>query len=221
MKRAFFSFILCAAAYIPVFGQETYTLFCSGTVQGTVTIERDRGGKITITGRLTGRFAPSVDINHAICPLIPVGVSLVFQSITRSIIIDGNTTISTNLDGSGFKRVVNGNTTTSTHSDGRVEKDVINGNTTTSTYSNGAWIRSVVNGNTTTSTFSNGLVQKSVVNGNTTTHSSLDLNSGIESIWYTEVVNGNTTTRNFPAFGWTKKVVDKQGHNIFITTTRG
>jgi hypothetical protein len=56
-----------------------------------------------------------------------------------------------------------------------------------------------------------------VVNGNTETFFA---NGVIVSI---TVVSGNTTTTTFPNIfnSWTKTVVDKQGYNIFITTTTG
>jgi hypothetical protein len=221
-KRMLITFILCIAVFIPVFGQELYTLYCSGDVQGTVTIQKDRGGKITITGsRLIGGIAPSVDITHAICPLIPNlaekfgynGFS--FLNTTRSIIIDGNTWTRTNSDGSWAKTVVNGNTRTVTHSDGSWQQSVVNGNTTTTTYSSGGWRKTVVNGNTTTETnsaYPDYWVQ-TVVNGNTETTT---YDGGM---WTRKVVNGNTTTLTSSYGIWIKTVVDKQGHDIFITTT--
>jgi hypothetical protein len=146
-KILFLSFILYVAAFIPVFGQEEYTLLCSGDDRGTVTIHRNREGKITITGRIAGagpRMIGTVEINHAICPLIPMGQTFNFMGNSRSIIIDGNTTTITKLDGSWQRRVVNGNTTAITYSNGSWERKVVNGNTTTITYSFGVWSKTVV-----------------------------------------------------------------------------
>jgi hypothetical protein len=215
-KRVFLAFIVCAAAYIPAFGQETYTLLIGGnTGQGTITAARDRGGKITITGMTTGAIPPIIEITRALCPLIPAGELVVFLPNTQSVIIDGNTTTRTNTDGSWSTTVVSGNTKTTTFSSGNWLKEVTNGNTTINTYSDGGWSRRVVSGNTTTITDGDGSTTKTVVNGNTTT-----FYMG-EFLLSTTVVNGNTTTVTSPGGGWIKTVVDKQGYTIFITQTRG
>jgi formylmethanofuran dehydrogenase subunit C len=258
-----------AAARNPA-GEEAYTLYYSGDFQGTVSIQRDRAGKITITYRLTVNRDNYVDIGREICPLIPVWVepvqlsgsvaTIIIEGNTctttysdgsqTKLVVDGNTTTYTYPDGSWYKEVVNGNTTTYTNSDGRWKKTVVNGNTTTTTESDGYWSKTVVNGNPTTytasgggwkrvvdgntktTTYSNGRWEKVVVDGNTTTttHSN--------GRWEKAVVDGNTTTYTYSEGNWWKRVVDgntkttissrgykeiidKQGHDIFITREWG
>jgi hypothetical protein len=178
---------------------EEYTLFYSGDTQGTVVIQREEGGKITITPNFKGDyFAEGID--YELCPLIPSPTKVCVYStndiITDSIVIDGNTTTITNSDGSWKKIVVDGNTTTVTNSDSNWYKSVFDGNITTGTSSDGKWDKTVVYGNTTEITDSDGK-------------------------WYKSVVDGNTTTFSFEFDDWIMEsvevtVVDKQGHNVFI-----
>jgi hypothetical protein len=204
------------AALSPVFGQEVYTIYCSGNIlQGTCTVQQDKGGKITITPRW-GLFGSWLYIDHALCPLIPTRVGRV--SVTPfdlSIIIDGNTKMVTSENGVWTKTVVNGNTTMETWSDGSWTKTVVNGNTTMTTESNGSWTKTVVNGNTTMETRSDGYWIKTVVDGNTT------METWSDGRWHKTVVDGNTTMETWSSGFWHKTVVDKQGYNIFVTKDNG
>jgi TolB-like protein len=230
-------------------GEEEYTIYFSGSIQGTVSIQRDRAGKITLTPRVTGSV---YGLDRETCPLIPAWVGIVvFSDRNVTDVIEGNTWTTTWSDGSWYKTVVNGNTTTYTHSNGRWSKRVVNGNTTTYTNSDGDWDKEVVDGNTTTTTRSNGWWYKTVVNGNTTTYTNSDgdwsktvVNGNTRTYtnsdgdWYKEVVDGNTTTTTWSDGMWWKEVVDgntttttnsdgykeiveKQGHDIFITYESG
>jgi hypothetical protein len=204
------------AALSPVFGQEVYTIYCSGTLQGTCTIQQDKGGKITITPRLTGGFGNYLYIDHALCPLIPTSVGRVsMQQFSLSIIIDGNTKVETGEWGIWEKTVINGNTTMKTWPNGDWIKTVVDGNTTMATRPDGFWIKTVVDGNTTMETRSDGSWIKTVVNGNTT------MKTWSDGTWKKTVVNGNTTMETWSSGAWEKTVVDKQGYNIFVTKDSG
>jgi hypothetical protein len=203
------------AGSITAWAEEEYILYCSGGPQGTVTIQRDRAGKIIITSRLIRSLPGSILIDSEICPLIPAWIDTidVFVPYTATIIIEGNTMTDIYSNGRWRKTVVDGNTTTETWSNGSWNKTVINGNTTTWTASDGSWNKTVINGNTTTWTSSDGW-QKTVVDGNTTTTTWSDG-------WAKTVVDGNTTTTTRSNGSWSKTVVDKQGYNIFITLEKG
>jgi hypothetical protein len=101
------------AGSITAWAEEEYTLYCSGgNPQGTVTIQWDRAGKITITPRLKGEIYNYITINNKICPLIPAWIDTInvyanvdvpyLKSvfITATIIIEGNTMTNISLNGS-------------------------------------------------------------------------------------------------------------------------
>ncbi|GMO15688.1 MAG: hypothetical protein Pg6A_01890 [Termitinemataceae bacterium] len=206
--------LVIAAAVIAVphildaVGPKEYTLYFSGDDTGIVTITKGTDGKIIILPKLDE--GAIFYITHDVCPLLREErkykveniTSYFYVSVTRDIVIDGNTTTKTDSDGSWEKTVIDGNTTTKTDSDGSWEKTVIDGNTTTKTDSDGSWEKTVVDGNTTTGTSSDGNWAKTVVDGNTTTWTSSDGN------WAKTVVDGNTTTWTTSYGSWEKTVVD-------------
>ncbi|GHV86226.1 hypothetical protein AGMMS50230_18340 [Spirochaetia bacterium] len=134
MKKSLVLAVLVLAILGPVFGQEEYTLFYSGIFQGIITIQKDRGGKITVSINVDSegiRAQEGVTIDPKLCPLLPASFWIA-KNYTRSIIIDGNTT--TEIASNGWiKTVVNGNTTTTTSSSGDWEKMIVDGNTKIST----------------------------------------------------------------------------------------
>jgi TolB-like protein len=222
-------------------GQEEYTLYFSGDLRGTATIQRDRAGKITVASVLTG--VKSYHLNSEICPLIPTWAAHSFTMFyiggrgSETIVIEGNTTTQTDSDGRMWKRVVDGNTTIETFSYGSYStwsKAVVDGNTTIETYPDGGWGKTVVVGNTTTITDSRGNWWKTVIEGNTTTQTDSDgnwwktviegnttTNTFSGGSWAKFVVDGNTTTMTRSDGSWSKTVVDKQGYDIFITIEEG
>ncbi|GHT86805.1 hypothetical protein FACS1894137_12900 [Spirochaetia bacterium] len=140
MRKFLVLFGLVAALFLPagaarVFAEE-YKIFCTGDLQGEITVTKDTQGKITIISTGTrGQFS-TVNITHGLCPLVPEGKEFSVFDITREIVIDGNTTTRTFSNRSPTKTVVDGNTTTETWSDGW-GKTVVEGNTTTGTISSG------------------------------------------------------------------------------------
>jgi hypothetical protein len=242
MKKVLAILILCAAVCAPLAAQEEYTLVYRGDVQGTVTIRRDRGGKITITQKLT-QVSGIVWLDNALCPLIPVlpkwldiptnrisinatVSSIVIEGGTRTttypggsgskLVIQGNTAMESRLNSSWWqKTVVEGTTITVTISNGMWNKTVVEGNTTTQTWSSGSWNATIVEGNTITVTTSDGDRYTEVVNGNTTT---ITDKSGYWEKWVHE---GGTTTGTWSDGRWEKTVVEREGNIIFITKQSG
>jgi hypothetical protein len=219
--------------------QEEYTLVYRGDVQGTVTVRRDRSGKITVTPNMTKLDSVEI-IDNALCPLIPAvpkwAPVLAISKDNPSIVIEGNTTIETYPDGSGSKTVIQGNTVTETRlNSGWWRKTIVEGNITTQTISNGQWNKTVVDGNTTMQTYSSGAWYKDVVNGNTKIHTNsyddqfrtvVDGNTTTETNvvngkWEKWVVEGDTKTTTYSDGRWTKRVVERQGTTIYITQERG
>jgi hypothetical protein len=218
--------------------QEEYTLVYRGDVQGTVTIHRDRGGKITVTPDMT-KIDGVESIDNTLCPLIPAvpewAPTLSISKYNASIVIEGNTTTVTYPDGSGSKTAIQGNTATETRSSGWWQKTVVEGNTITQTISNGQWNKKVVEGNTTTQTYSSGAWYKWVVDGNTTIHTNsynerfrtvVDGNTTTETNlvtgrWEKWVVDGDTRTTTSSDGSKMKRVVDRQETTIYITQERG
>jgi hypothetical protein len=187
--------LLAAALLIAggIFAQE-YTIYLSGTLNGFITIQKDRAGKITITPNFSTEG--SVWIGNIICPLLPEDgfdirnyTNSTFSSVTKSIVIDGNTTTETMADGYWEKTVITGNTITESSSNGWWTKTVIDGNTLMKTHSNGNWEKQVFTGNTIMRTYSSGWWGRLVVTGNTLTitYPNSDELTRI-------VINGNTTT---------------------------
>jgi hypothetical protein len=220
--------LLAAALLIAggVFAQE-YTIYFGGDIKGIISVQKDRGGKITITPNINYKesFGTTVWIGKAICPILPEdGFSA--TKYTKSIVIDGNTTTETTNYGSGDswdKTVIDGNTTTKTFSSGgritttidgntltsgaekQVIYKVINGNTLIYTGDDGSWDRIVVTENTLTQTDASGSWAKVVINGNTTTITGKGVVPEHNLRWGNEVhipegeevIRGNTRTRTY------------------------
>jgi hypothetical protein len=185
-RKTIFAAALAAIIAGGVFAQE-YTIFLGGDVQGTVSVQKGRSGKITVTPNVLKGY---VKINKTVCPVLPEDGFFVGNT-TKNIVVDGNTTTTTQSDGSWFKTVVDRNMTTYTRSDGRHgSKTVADGNTLTTTWSDGSWEKQVLNGNTVTHTWSNGRWERFVVggDGDTITETDSDGSSG------KAVIDGNTTT---------------------------
>jgi hypothetical protein len=221
--------LMLAAALIAagcVFAQE-YTIYFSGSNEGTVTVTKDRGGSITIRcismknelGHNSGLNIGNGElVDSYLCPLLPKGRSFNISTGTV-IIIEGNTTTQTWSDGSWKKTVVDGNTTTETWSDGYWVKTVVDGNTTTETLPNGSWKKTVVDGNTTTETYADGNWYKTVVNGNTTTvtHSNGSWTTKTRTVAKDTVTEKVTSSSPyFPDISVRKGVATKQGNNIYF-----
>jgi hypothetical protein len=206
-----------------IFAQE-YTIYLAGSVSGTISLQKDRGGNITVTPHINGDG--TIYLSKGICPILPEE-SFSVSKYTKSFVIGGNTTNDTG------SVVINGNTLTKTTTwpiDGW-EKHVLNGNTVIRTFSGGdKWERITVTGNTMTQTHSYGEWVKVVINGNTTTVTgSYDnyeevIRGNTRTVTYSngdgyrEVIDGNTITRT-SLDGKDQVVVDKQGTDIFITAT--
>jgi hypothetical protein len=186
--------------FVSVSAQEEYTLVYQGDVQGTVSIRRDRGGKITITPSMTKLDSVEI-IDNALCPLIPAAPkwapTLSISNFNAIIVIEGSTRTETYPGGTWSKTIIQDNTATETRSSGWWQKTVVEGNTTTKTISNGQWNKTVVEGNTTTET---------------------NLATGAWEKW---VVEGGITTTTSSGGRRTKRVVDRQGNTIYITQSRG
>ncbi|GHV15501.1 hypothetical protein FACS189491_12420 [Spirochaetia bacterium] len=214
-----------------VFAQE-YTIYLGGSVGGTITVQKERNGKITITPHMNTQGW--VWIGKTICPVLPEDGFSVWKT-TKSIVIDGDTTTVTDTDASRWRKIaIDGNTMTETDSSGRLVKTVLNGNTLTRTYPNdtmtlrhytdgfksytdtvseGWWQKIVVTGNTMTETDSLGLWSRAVINGNTTT---VTKNGELA---YEEVIRGNTRTLTYSyGSGYTEVV---NGNTITITSFDG
>jgi hypothetical protein len=209
-----FAFMLCAIALMPAFGQEEYTLFYSGNNQGTVTIQQDRAGKITITPRFKDKKYYAT-LDHKLCPLIPaqskfyigeikggssfgfLSVFYLYNAFGRMKDAGGELIV----DPSVTKIVIDGTTTEIIFPDGWI-KEVINGTTKTCTAGGGYWEKIVVTGTTTTWMSSNNYRTETTVDGNTTTES---------SYWPKFLNDPRAYFRSS-----TITTVDKQGHNIFI-----
>lgn len=234
MKKCIMFFAFCICNALLVFGQEEYMFLFSGTVSGLVRVQKDSGGRITITPSIQewGEVWWEIAISNTLSPILPQ--SYWVSKKTREITINSNTTMETTLDGGWTRTVVDGNTTTKTSSDGSWTRTVVDGNTTIETSSDGSWSRTFIDGNTIMTTYSNGTWSRTVVEGNRTTITYKSALQGESKSEY--VINGN----NITAYGYAYRTgairtvngniitivstrdnelllrVEKQGHNIFI-----
>jgi hypothetical protein len=187
MKRVLIVVVLLVLTVF-AFAQE-YTLRYSGDVEGSITIQKENGGRIVITSKLSKGITP---VNNAICPLVPPGEEFdIGNAYLQSVIIDGNTRTITQSHGGWVKTVVDGNTTTWTTSDGYWEKNVVDGNMITVTRSDGSSYEISVED-----------------------YSADEPPSRITTAGAQTVVNGNTTTITLPYGG--KIVATRQGNTITI-----
>jgi hypothetical protein len=195
---------LCIAG--GVFAQE-YTIFLGGTLRGFITVQKDSGGKITITPSISSDG--SVWIGNAICPILP-GEG------------DGFRTYDTKSNGFRVSKtiasiVIDGNTTTETRTDGNWHKIVNDGNTTTETWSDGRWYRTVTEGNRITYTSSFGAEEITVLEGNTLTKTHLHGPLSNHIRWQKIVVSENTMTETDSSGSWARAVIS--GNTTTITTS--
>ncbi|GMO48618.1 MAG: hypothetical protein Pg6C_11210 [Treponemataceae bacterium] len=160
-KKTIFAAALALLVAGGVFAQK-YTVYLGGTFSGTIAIQKDGSGKITITPDFSSNGWGNVWLGKSICPILPYDGFFISTHI-KSIVIDGNTTTETYSGGSWEKTVIDGNTTTVTNSDGSWYKAVVDGNTMTETMSSKGWfpyvyvsassVKTVREGNTVTRTF--------------------------------------------------------------------
>jgi TolB-like protein len=194
-----------------------YTITCSGSVQGYITVKREKSGRVIITPVLTkGGF----HLDNENCSLVPPGMDNIYVwDDTRNVIIEGNTAIQTAKDGIWFKTTVDGNTTTITASaSSDWQRTTVNGNITTITDSTGKSesMTKVILGNTITYTHSDGRWEKVTTDGNTKTVTRSDVSS-----WHTVTMSGNTKTTTFYGSGSVREsrwveILDSHGNTISI-----
>ena len=194
--------------------EQEYTITCSGTIQGIITVKRDNSGRIIITPTLmSGGFS----IGNENCSLIPPGMDFFYvDNDTKSVIIDGNTATQTMTDGSWVRKIFNGDITTITTSYGTVDwiKTIVDGNITTFTDSSGNLWTKVIAGNTITVTYSNGSWVREAIDGNTKTITNPD------GSWVRTIIVGNIKTTTFSRGGRWEEVLNSQGNTISIHMER-
>jgi hypothetical protein len=199
--------ILTLFITVGVFAQD-YTIYLGGDLRGFITVQKDRTGKITIAPSLSSEGR--VWIGNAVCPLLPKDGFTIWKT-TKSIAIDGNTTIVTSADGKWNRTVIDGNTTTYTTSDGSWTKTVTDGNTITFTSSRNELAITVLDGNTLTKTYPNDTRTVNHYNstGDRTTTDSY------KSWWQKVAANGNTMTETDSLGSWSRAVIN--GNTTTVT----
>jgi hypothetical protein len=192
-------FLLIAGS---IFAQE-YTIYLGGSINGFISVQKERAGKITITPHISteGR----VWIGRTICPILPEDGFIVWKT-TKSIVIDETTTTITNTDGSYSwrKAVIDGNTMTETWSDG------LDFDRTLWRYTFGGSLTALER-NTLTRTFPDSTLQVTHYDfkgGQTTTDS-------YERWWQKIVVTGNTMTETDVTGSWSRAVIN--GNTTTVT----
>lgn len=172
-------------------GSQEYTITCTGTVEGSIRVQRESSGKVVITPALTkGGFS----MNNGNCSLVPVGIYLYVGTDTESIVIEGDTATTTTTDGRWFKwAVADGHMATITNSSGGVD-----------------WLNTAVEGNVTTVTDPHGIVFTKIADGNTVTTTWAD------GSWARETIADNTKTTIFSAGDRDEEIIDRYGNTISI-----
>jgi hypothetical protein len=191
-----------------------YTITCSGTIEGFITVKRESSGRVIITPTLKkGLFS----LNNENCSFIsPEMEYITVADDTRNIIIDGNTVIDTSKDGSWLKKTIDGNTTTTTTSSGAVAwiRRTVDGNITSLTDSSGNSWKRIIDGNTITATYSDGSWTKETIDGNTRTITNSN------GSWSRKTIDGNKKITTFSPVGgksgrW-EEVLDSHGNTVSI-----
>jgi hypothetical protein len=209
MKKIIALLIFLYLNVLFVFGQE-YIIHLSGNNTGYILVEKDSWGKIQILPQIDSMDG-SILITNEICSILPEEYFIYFfrdDKKIQSIVIDGDTTLISCIDGSCTRKVVVDNIINVTLSNGDWTKTVINGITppTFQVYgrANGLIDISVFANNISTIvTSSSGIGYERIVDGNIITLT--DLTTGY---WTRRVIEGNITTITNSFGGWDTIVVE-------------